>query len=38
VGFPDPAKAQGSEADKLAVFRAVLEEMRIRLPKVLSDF
>ena len=38
VGFPDPAKAQGSEADKLAVVRAVLEEMRIRLPKILKDY
>jgi len=38
TGFPDPAKAQGSVTERLAVFRSVLEEMRIRLPKILKNY
>ena len=38
VGYPDPAKAQGSEADRITVFRSVLEDMQIRLPKILNDY
>jgi len=31
LGFPDPAKATGSEAEKLAVFRRVRDALRERL-------
>ncbi len=31
IGFPDPALAQGSEEEKLAVFRQVREEIRERV-------
>lgn len=31
VGFPDPAKATGSEAEVLAVFRQVRDDMRRQL-------
>ncbi len=30
IGFPDPAKATGTEAEKLAVFRKVREDIRAR--------
>jgi arsenate reductase len=30
IGFPDPAKATGSDAEKLAVFRAVRDDIRRR--------
>ncbi len=30
IGFPDPAKAEGSDAEKLAVFRRVRDSIRAR--------
>jgi arsenate reductase len=30
IGFPDPAKATGTDAEKLAVFRAVRDDIRKR--------
>jgi arsenate reductase len=31
VGFPDPATAEGSEEERLAIFRAVRDDIRVRL-------
>lgn len=31
IGFPDPALAQGSEEEKLAVFRQVRDDIRVRI-------
>lgn len=31
IGFPDPAKATGTDAEKLAVFRKVRDDIRVRL-------
>lgn len=36
-GFLDPAKAHGTEAEKLAVFRTVRDEILSELPRLLSD-
>ncbi len=30
IGFPDPAKAEGSDEEKLAVFRRVRDDIRVR--------
>ena len=30
IGFPDPAKATGTDAEKLAVFRKVRDDIRVR--------
>ncbi len=35
-GLPDPAAAGGSEADRLAAFRAVRDELRTRLAAVFA--
>jgi arsenate reductase len=37
VGFEDPAQATGSEADRLAVFRRVRDEIRDQLSIVLTS-
>ena len=37
VGFEDPAKATGSEVDRLAVFRRVRDEIRDQLSIVLPS-
>ena len=38
IGFRDPAKAEGSEAERLAVFRQVREEIRARILPYLRNF
>jgi arsenate reductase (thioredoxin) len=35
--FPDPAKVTGSEADKLAAFRAVGDGLSGKIPRLLGD-
>jgi arsenate reductase (thioredoxin) len=37
VGFPDPAAAQGSEAEILAVFRQVRDDLRRQLVPLLEE-
>ncbi len=37
IGFPDPAKASGSEAEKLEVFRQVRDDIRELIIVFLSD-
>jgi arsenate reductase len=37
IGFPDPAKATGSDAEKLAVFRSVRDAIRSRVLEYLSE-
>ncbi len=36
ISFPDPAAAEGSEEERLAVFRAVRDDIRARLLPVLT--
>jgi arsenate reductase len=36
ISFPDPASAQGSEAERLAVFRRVRDDIRSRLVSALD--
>ena len=36
-GFRDPAKAEGTEAQKLELFRQVRDEMLIAIPELLND-
>ena len=38
IGFYDPARAQGSEAERLAVFRQVRDEISARLLPFLKGF
>ncbi len=38
LGFPDPASASGSEVEKLAAFRAVRNEMLIKIPALLIEW
>ena len=35
-GFPDPAKATGSEDEVLAVFRAVRDDIARKVPELLQ--
>ena len=37
LGFPDPAKAKGSEAEVMAVFRQVREDIAARVPVLLEQ-
>jgi len=37
VGFPDPAKAQGTEDEILGVFRTIRDDMLIRLEVLLKE-
>ncbi len=37
VGFPDPAKATGTEAEVLAVFRRMRDSLRVRLTQLLRE-
>ncbi len=37
IGFPDPAQAEGSEEEKLAVFRQVRDDIRGRILPYLQD-
>ena len=36
LGFPDPAKAEGTDEDVMAVFRAVRDDMARAIPILLS--
>ena len=38
IGFPDPAKASGSEAEVFAVFRSVRDEIRKQVTVALEKF
>ncbi len=38
IGFPDPATATGNEDERLAVFRAVRDDIRARLLEHLRGF
>jgi arsenate reductase len=38
ISFPDPGKAQGSEAEKMVVFRQVRDAMRTRILAALEAF
>ena len=38
LGFPDPAKATGSDEEVLAVFRAVREDMLVKIPDLLQRY
>jgi arsenate reductase len=35
LGFPDPAKATGTDEEVLAVFRAVRDDMLVKIPDLL---
>ena len=37
IGFPDPARATGTEEDKMTVFRQVRDDMLDKIPPVLRD-
>jgi arsenate reductase len=37
LGFPDPAKATGSDEEVMAAFRAVRDEMLVKLPALLRE-
>ena len=37
LGFPDPAKAQGTDKEKLAVFRSVRDAIVQKVPDLLSQ-
>ncbi len=38
LGFPDPAKATGSEEEVMAVFRAVRDDMLLKIPEQLRRY
>jgi arsenate reductase len=38
VSFPDPAKAQGSEEEVMAVFRQVRDDIAVLVPTALEDW
>ncbi len=38
IGFPDPAKAEGSEEEKMAVFRQVRDDIRARILPYLQSY
>jgi arsenate reductase len=38
ISFPDPAEAQGSDEEKMAVFRRVRDDIRRRLLTALDDY
>jgi arsenate reductase (thioredoxin) len=38
IGFPDPAKAGGSEEEKMAVFRRVRDDIRTQILAYLQSF
>jgi arsenate reductase len=37
LGFPDPSKAQGTDEEKLAVFRSVRDAIALKVPELLSQ-
>lgn len=38
IGFPDPALAQGSDDEKMAIFRQVRDNIRLRIPDYLKSY
>ena len=38
LGFPDPAKAQGTDEEKLAVFRSVRDAIAQQIPALLAKY
>jgi len=38
LGFPDPAKATGSEDEIMDVFRAVRDDMLVKIPELLRRY
>ncbi len=38
IGFPDPAKAEGSEEERIAVFRRVRDDIRARVLPYLESY
>jgi len=38
IGFPDPAEVQGSDAEKMAAFRGVRDDMKGRVLPALTSF
>jgi arsenate reductase len=38
IGFPDPAKIKGTEAEKMAAFRQVRDDIRRQIPASLTSF
>jgi arsenate reductase (thioredoxin) len=38
LGFPDPAKATGTPEEVLAVFRAVRDDMLVKIPELLRRY
>jgi arsenate reductase (thioredoxin) len=38
IGFPDPAKAEGSEEEQMAVFRQVRDDIRAKILSYLQNF
>jgi arsenate reductase (thioredoxin) len=38
IGFPDPAKVEGSDAEKMSVFRQVRDDIRARIVPYLQAF
>jgi arsenate reductase (thioredoxin) len=38
IGFPDPARAEGSDDDRLIVFRQVRDDIRTRILAYLKTF
>jgi arsenate reductase len=38
IGFPDPAKAEGSEDEKMQVFRQVRDDIRVKILGYLASF
>jgi arsenate reductase len=38
LGFPDPAKAIGSDEEALAVFRAVRDDIALKIPDLLRRY
>jgi arsenate reductase (thioredoxin) len=38
LGFPDPAKATGSDEEMMAVFRSVRDDMLIKIPDLLRRY
>jgi arsenate reductase len=38
LGFPDPAKATGTDEEVLAVFRAVRDDISVKIPDLLQRY
>ncbi len=38
LGFPDPAKASGSDDAKLVIFRSVRDDIAQRVPQLLKEY